>query len=79
MMDINNNMEIENFELVIDRVFEGENTNIDSDMITEEMVTSSIKKNIDRNRVLNRSVSMAVYDLVRNDLLEYTNNNVRGM
>ena len=79
MMDINNNMEIEDFELVIDRVFEGENTNIESDMMTEEMVMSSIKKNIDRNRVLNRSVSMAVYDLVRNDLLEYTNNNVRGM
>lgn len=78
-MDINNNMEIENFEMVIDGVFEGDSMNVNPDLITEEMVMSSIKKNINRNRILNRSVSMAVYDLVRNDLAEYTNNNVRGM
>ena len=78
-MDINNNMEIENFEMVIDKVFEGDSLDVNSDLITEEMVMASIKKNIDRNRILNRSVSMAVYDLVRNDLSEYKNNNVRGM
>ena len=78
-MDINNNMEIENFELVIDRVSEGDSMDIEPSTITQEMVMSSIKKNIDRNGILNRSVSMAVYDLVRNDLLEYKKNNVRGM
>ena len=78
-MDINNNMEIENFEMVIDKVFEGDSLDVNPNLITEEMVMASIKKNIDRNRILNRSVGMAVYDLVRNDLSEYKNNNVRGM
>ena len=49
-MDINNNMEIENFEMVIDKVFEGDSLDVNPDLITEEMVMASIKKNIDRNR-----------------------------
>lgn len=77
-MDINNNMELENYELVIGNVSEGINSKIDSSMIAEEMVKKSIDKQIANNRKLNNSVEQAVYEMVKNDLLPYINENVRG-
>lgn len=69
-MDINGNMELENFELVISIVSEGDNMDIEPSMITEEMALSSIKNTVNNNRQLNRNVNLAIYDLLRNDVLE---------
>lgn len=78
-MDINGNMELENFELVVGRVSEGDNMDIDPSEITEEMVLASIKDNMDNNKELNRSVNHAIYDLLRSDLMERTVMNKRDM
>ena len=68
-MDINGNMELENFEIVIGKVSEGDSMDIDPSMISEEMVLSAINKNLDNNRQLNRNVNLAIYDLIRSDVL----------
>lgn len=77
-MDINNNMEIENFELVIGNISEGVESNIEPMMITEEMVKKAVERQITDNRSLNNGFERAVYDMVRDDLLPYVNENIRG-
>lgn len=77
-MDINNNMEIENFELVIGNISEGVESNIEPMMITEEMVKKAVERQIIDNRSLNNGFEHAVYDMVRDDLLPYVNENIRG-
>ena len=77
-MDIYNNMEIENFELVIGNISEGVESNIEPMMITEEMVKKAVERQIIDNRSLNNGFELAVYDMVRDDLLPYVNENIRG-
>lgn len=77
-MDINNNMELEDFELVIGNVAEGYESNIEPSMITEEMVKKAVVRQITDNRKLNTGFEHAVYDMVRDDLLPYVNGNIKG-
>ena len=77
-MDINNNMELEDFELVIGNVSEGYESNIEPAMITEEMVKKAVERQMTDNRSLNNGFEHAVYDMVRDDLLPYVNENIRG-
>lgn len=78
-MDINNNMELDGFELRLDEILEKVDINIDSDKITEEMVLSSINDNLNNNRKINRNIDIAVYDSIRSDLIGYLNTNTRGL
>ena len=78
-MDINNNMELDSFELRLDELLEGSVVSVDSDKITEDMVRDAIKRNLNINKNINRNVEIAVCDSIRNDLVEYVNNNSRGL
>lgn len=78
-MDINENMELEEFELLLDRMTDGIDLSVNSDDITEEMVSNAIKNNLDNNRRINRNVDIAIYDSLRCDLVEYLNTNTKGL
>ena len=78
-MDINENMELEEFELLLDRMTDGIDLSVNSDDITEEMVSNAIKNNLDNNRRINRNVDIAIYDSLRCDLVEYLNTNTKEL
>lgn len=78
-MDINNNIELDDFELRLDELLEGIDVSINTNEITEEMVFSSINSAFDNNRKINRNVEIAVCDSIRSDLIEYLNNNTRSL
>ena len=71
-MKINNN-KLDDLELVINEISEDDNVKVDSSMISEEMVLSSIKQNIHKNRKLNIGVNHAVYSLLCDDLQNHFN------
>lgn len=76
-MDINENMELEEFELLLDKMTDVVWLNVNPDTITEEMVINSIRNNLDNNRRINRNVDIAVYDSLRSDLVEYLNTDTK--
>lgn len=68
-MNINETKELEKVESIIDDISEVFDDDIDSSMITEDVVLSAIKNNIDDNRQLNLMLNYAVCDLLCDDLL----------
>lgn len=76
-MDINGNFELDNFENVINNISEGALELSDGENITEEMMTESIKKQINNNKNITTAVNLTMLDLLRGELLEYMNKNVK--
>ena len=76
-MDINGNFELDNFEKVINNVSEGVLEFSNGEDITEEMMKESIKKQINNNKDITTAVNLTMLDLIRGELLEYVNENVR--
>ena len=78
-MDINDNMELEEFELLLDRMTDAVNLTVNPSIITEEMVSESIKNTLNNNRRINRNVDIAIYDSLRCDLVEYLNTDTKEL
>lgn len=62
----------------IENVYEGATYSINPDTITKEMAQSAITSRLAAGRQLNRSVNMAIFDSIKEDLASYSSTKEMG-
>ena len=77
-MDLNNDMELDNYEVTIGNVYEGADANINAEAVTEDMARMAIAARMKENRKVTSAVSMAIYSDVKDKIVEYENKKEMG-
>ena len=77
-MDIDSNMNLDDFEKVVERVAEGSEVVVPVESINEDMVLAAINNNFDDNRIMTIGLNMSVLDLLKDELELYNQKSVRG-
>lgn len=71
-MDLNGDMELDNYEIALANVYEGANYNPKQN-VTEAMAKEAIANAFGRNQSITRNVSLAIYDGLKDKIQEYGN------
>ncbi len=74
-MDLNGDMELDNYEINLSNVSEG--ANYSDEVVTKDMARMAIESTISENRNITRNVSVGIYSGIKDKLQEY--DNVKGL